>query len=936
MEAGIGTCPPVVETGAAGMSDVPKRPLIVRTFMTHEMGDADIVALSTGRDGELSRIIGAITRSRRASPGALQHVVLYGSRGFGKSFMTRRVQIEVEALDDGAGSVAYVLLPEEQHNLQRSPHAFLDTIALRLANREASGDNAFEDALFQWPRPGEEKQQWRTAMAALENAIDATLPEGRGLVIVVVENFDILLATLFRDEEDEQRLRAWLDRTGNRVMLLATATGTVDIDYDRPLFKAFEPVRLAPWTSDDCIAYFNRQRAHEGRTPLDPGQTAKARAIADFIGGTPRLAQLLAKVLDTQDALTVAETMSALADELAEYYRRRIEDLPPLGRGLLDALIRGGEPASQTELAERVGAKGQSTIARVMDDLQRADIVRGRPAPDSRETLYSVTDRVFVHYYRLRQGSRTARTTPLATILDFLRSFYSRDEQRVQALGHLAAGRPAEGGLFSRLALEGETWTGNDYQEGFASRLDCALEAAHDALGMDAATFSALLDNEPEAGYEICRKIDDIGAIAASIIGICKAQALYRLGHINDAKAVLDNAITMSEENPVAKFIASEEFSIFILYNEKNSSGAAIICQRMCSIPTTTLPPRLALRCLISAAWSYCFLSRHKEAVAIAIHASELARQIGEKRDEAIALRHMAFSLHQLSRFDEALDRGGRSVGLARQAGERREEAISLLIMAQALIALSRHDDAWSKAAESLAIGRQIEDHVVLSLAAALAVDIAVHVSRANVVEIYGEWQALSHAHGDDEDGTDPALWISVLFAAATRARAFTQLDALIKKGGTSLEFVTRPVYFGNENGEVIARIAQHEGRAEGYAAAAGIFPRISAFVARLPPEKRDERWLPNIIAGFAGACRDHGLLRDVATLLTVELAPQASESATLLGILADIDESDDAEAVLARADPDMATLIRKLRDLPDPPPAPVKRPSRRPRKRLG
>ena len=37
----------------------------------------------------------------------------------------------------------------------------------------------------------------------------------------------------------------------------------------------------------------------EGRESLDERSEPKARAIADFIGGNPRLAQLLGEVLDT-------------------------------------------------------------------------------------------------------------------------------------------------------------------------------------------------------------------------------------------------------------------------------------------------------------------------------------------------------------------------------------------------------------------------------------------------------------------------------------------------------------------------------------------------------------------------------------------------------------------------------------------------------------
>lgn len=284
-------------------------------------------------------------RSLSASPGALQHCVIYGPRGFGKSFMTRLIQIETHALAlKKSLPIPFVLLPEEQQNLTRNPHALPSYIAHRLSDLRTGEDSSWGQAMFQWPEPDKEAELWDIAVKRLEQELDLWLPDGSGLAVVVIENFDSLLTSVFKDSPAEQRLRKWLDRPHNRLMLIATATGSVDMDYDRPLFQAFQSVKLTPWSQEACIVYFNRRRTTEGLPRLSPEMEAKARAIADFIGGNPRLAQLLADVIETQDALSVAGTMNALADKLSDYYRRRIDDLAQLSQGLLDALIRGGSP----------------------------------------------------------------------------------------------------------------------------------------------------------------------------------------------------------------------------------------------------------------------------------------------------------------------------------------------------------------------------------------------------------------------------------------------------------------------------------------------------------------------------------------------------------------------------------------------------------------
>ncbi len=979
------------------MTDTVARPLTVRIFMTHDMADEDIEALSTGREAEFRRIMAAIGRSRAASPGVLQHVVMYGARGFGKSFMTRRVQIAVARLVDGAGPVIYLLLPEEQHNLQRSPQAFLDTLAQRLGDAAGGTDKAFAATMFQWPRPGESALLWEAAAARLEAALDAAFPEGRGLVIAVVENFDGLLASLFKDPADEQRLRQWLDRRRNRVMLLATATGTVDIDYERPLFKAFEPVRLLPWSSDDCISYFKKQRERQDKPALTTAQTAKARAIADFIGGTPRLAQLLAEVLDTQEALTVADTMSALADKLAEYYRRRIEDLPPLGRGLLDALIRGGEPASATELAARVNADGQNIIARAMDDLKRADIIRGRAALDGRETLFSVTDRVFVHYYRLRQGSGMALATPLATILDFLKSFYSREEQREQGFGHLVAGRVAEAKLFAQLAQENVPRNAHFYTLDFPNRLNAYLDAAPEGLGVGIADFIKALDDDATKAFDTCLKIPDGSPAVSAVKSVARAQALHRLGFSAQAHAELQNAVAAAGDDATARIIAGLELHNYLVNVLLDESGAYDLACALEVLVSGIQSRRVTLNVLGAKSWSLGALGRHEEAVAVcrqslplaeqsgdlvaqarffrhmafslldlaqygvaaqaASRAVELARATGSQAAEAISLRHLATALGQLGRHDEALSNAYQAAELAKAVGDKRAESdalysimISLLALERfhklvdvarnatalnhdlgdktrksksrfllifAILSIGKYDEAWRTTLAFLNEAMEANDAANSYMGALLALFIATYAPHAEAVALYAACLDAIGGHAFAGEIDVFGLEVGYAFAAAARAVQFDALDRLLEKHGAWLASRTRNFLF-ESNGSVIARVAEAQGRADAYATAAGLLPRLAVYIGQCQPTEYTKPWLPELISAFAAECRDAGLLRDVATLLTSDLSPDAAETAASLRALADFDEAADPEAKLARMDPDTATLIRRLRNLPD------------------
>ena len=1027
------------------MTIPPRSAPLIETFNTHLMADATVTALATAREQETAEILDAIHRNLTVVPGPLQHVVVYAPRGFGKSFMTRLIQIETAKIAPAEGRIIYVLLPEEQHNLTRSPHALLTYLTAKLADQRLGQNRSWTEAAFRWPRPDQEAALWDGAVRDLEAELDASLDGQRGLVIAAIENFDTLLATLFKADPDEQRLRKWLGRAGNRLMLLATGTRTADIDYERPLFQAFQSVRLEPWSSDDCVAYFNRRRALEDKPALDGRTEAKARAIADFIGGNPRLAQLLGDVLETGDAMTVAGTMTALADRLADYYRRRIDDLPPLAQGLVDALIRGGEPCSATELATRVGAQ-QSDIARVMQDLRQADVIRGTPASDSRETMFRIVDRVFVHFYRLRQGNELARTSPLQTILEFLRTFYSREEQREQAARYLQHGQPAEAMVFSRLVREGDgPGTASGYRRGFVSRLRHYLAAAPDAVPLSADEVVALLDGDQPPDLEaICAEGSAGTLLDATVRGAIRAQIRCRMSLLDQADQVLRVVLSEAVGNPAAMTVAAGELGAFLGWERRDRQGARAILEKSAAQCEALASRHLAVMAYLSRAWclsdkpqtaehaivsadhaaalaeqgmdisgharairykafSLCQLGRHEEAIAAADLAATLAEQAGDISQQIEAIGQKTFSLGQLRRHEKAIAAADLAAGLAEQAGDISQQVEAILFKAFSLAELRRHEEAIAAAdfagqagninqqAEAIRfkafslgeLGRHEEAIAVADEAARLATSAGdhrnaawalIHASashralgrlddawnsalsaakdasatvdffakrmaqhavmetaalspRPGIVSAYREWIDLSEANPNAR-GPDPRYWLGTFLAAVMRARAWSDFDQFASEQANWLG-QHRNGLLSSEIGQAIAGIFRDSGRAAGFEAARAVLPRVGRLLkagdrGNLEPIA----WLQPILGAFAEHCRDPGMLRDVAGLLDDALAPDAAQVRALLQALADFDAGRGGEAGLTRVDPDVATWIRRIRNIPEekpPAPAPAK-----------
>lgn len=887
---------------------------LVQSFNTHRMGDDLISALMTGRGPERDTIVAQVRANLKASPGNLQHVIIYGARGFGKSFLVRAVQMELRKLAE-KDALAFVLLPEEQHNLVHGQAGLLEYVSLKLRDLRTGADESWKGARFSWPDPEKARAAWEKAEQELERELDASFPDNKGLAVVVVENFDFLLGSVFKEKPAQQLLRKWLARQGNRCMLLATATGAVDLDYDQPLFQAFLSLQLPPWSREECIEYFNRRRDLGQRPPLDAEEQAKVRAIADFIGGTPRLAQLLADVFDVEqgfkggDPLSVAAIMDALVDKLAEYYRNRLEDLPPLARGLLDALIRGGEPCSATELAQRVGTE-QNVIARVVRDLQRADMIRGLPAPQGREKLFRVVDRVFAHYYRVRQGQVQAVDSPLSTILDFLRAFYSQEEHKAQARRFLEAGRPAEADVFARLALEGAAARGfNTYRRHFVYRLSSLLLAAPEAWHGTAHEVEEQLDTNPAQLAHACATLPPTGTpLENAVRAAVQAQACARMGLTAKAEEILDSACEQATDDPAATIVVASEGNFFFASEKKAWRKAEQYAALVREQHREGLAPVLQSIALRDQARILDISGPPEEALAAATEAAELAAQAGDVWGQAMAMQYKASALGSLDRHEEAVATATEAAKLAAQAGDTSEQAWAMRLKASILNKTARFEEAFSAAHCAFDLALSVGAPSLISATVFQALRAAGAATLPEIPELLERWFEWAGA------------WLAPLSRHERRAWFEENLpNRLI------LSLL----------GQAIARVGADKGRAAGFEAAHNILSRLAGFFAELPEQERPQDWLTNIGSAFARGCHDAGLLRDVAGLLRGELAgtlpTNAKGQAGLLEALAVYEEAGERrQDVLARTDPDVALWIRRIRDLPEEQAPPPKRRKRR------
>ena len=843
---------------------------LLSAFNPHEFPESTVRAIATGREADLAEVL----RTVRGNLGSetIQHVLLTAPRGYGKSFMMRHIQLELERIArEERLALRVVLMPEEL------PHVKEPETLIRELTRELTG-GAATDAELTWHE--DEGEAWDSAVLDLRAAIAQQVGEG-GLFVAEVENFDVLLRRAFPSEVDVQRLRNLLNESGGRMMLIAaSATGAVDRDYDCTLFHQFSEIRLEPWSVQECMAFFDRQRRQAGKPPLSKTASAQAQAVATFIGGTPRLATLLGDALFDEDVLRAADLLQRLVDELTPYYKERVEALPNRAQKLFDALLRGGEPATQSELARRVNANGQAAIADTFNRLKSERIVTGDKAPKSAEVLYRVADRLFAHYYRRRIVDHGRDVCPLEGLVDLLADYFSPEEKREKAVEFFRTNRLAEARVMARLY---------DTERGVsrASRW-WILNILQSYL-----IPSQLL---PHATLPVVEQLRAVAAAAAD-------------ADVNRTRALIDDALkTADPKGRVLLLLARSQLDVY----EGVDTGLAAVADADALIAEHGLS-KLKPMVDLSRAWSLVTAGRHQDAYALA---SELAERLEEPGDRATALRLAAFSLGQQGEYTAAAEMAARAAEQARTGGNVREEAVALRVaafnlvqrgdaktalgMAERAAERAREGDDTREEAISLRLAAlcldQLGEHAAAAAMAARAAERALVVGEfreAAFAEIMRAWDFRLLGHFEEA------------FAALAEA---AQLTASIGEDRQLRELITTRA---SKLGQGIS-----DALAGGTLTIDSLHDLLGAAGERFAPASSSQDLLASFVSGVAGSAstmEDTETMETIAETIARHFPGRFHDEANNLRAAAAYLRAGRDPAVLVRIDPDVAATIQRL-----------------------
>jgi Flp pilus assembly protein TadD/Cdc6-like AAA superfamily ATPase len=384
----------------------------IKQFYPYSPRKADFEQLSysfVAREALLEELIAAIREQADAE--ALQHWMILGMRGMGKSHLIALVYQTVKNSVDLNERWIPLLMHEEEQSVF-SLHTLFIRFLTQLGEEIAHTDQKKSEAIFDFldmQRNGNKTQEeiLESVVAFLKDFVR----ESSKRLLVLMENSDDIFSRYISKKNDIKKFRNILQH--DKFMLLIATSPTFFDKISKPsapLYQFFRIRSLELLTYEQSVDLMNRWRTSD--TQLSEKNSPsfqfdkddyKLRALYHLTGGNPRVLLFLYMAIKGQDGIQSAvETFSKLLEEdLSNYYLSRLRDLSNQVQPIILALAESDKNLTQKEISQKTFLPMKS-IGTAMLRLEKESLIRPVTEKKGKNTLYTLTDHLFRLWHQWR------------------------------------------------------------------------------------------------------------------------------------------------------------------------------------------------------------------------------------------------------------------------------------------------------------------------------------------------------------------------------------------------------------------------------------------------------------------------------------------------------------------------------------------------------
>ncbi len=297
------------------------------------MSYEELKSCFVGRQPLLDELLDTLREQAGAS--TLQHWMILGSRGMGKTHLIRLFHHEIIEDPDLTKLWLPILMHEEEQVVFNLPTLFTRIIEMLAESLENRGcrDAALSTSAFLDTLRDKAKGQTQLLDRATAYLKQFSMDQGRRLV-VLLENADDLLTKCLPKESDVRKLRKMLSLDNFMLIIGASPTFFPRISKPKGVFYDFFRLRrlelLTFQQALELLQKWAQQETDEARLAAFSNADYRLRVMYHLTGGNPRLLYFLYKAISNVDSLEDAsstfETM--LEEDLTAYYLSRMRDIP--------------------------------------------------------------------------------------------------------------------------------------------------------------------------------------------------------------------------------------------------------------------------------------------------------------------------------------------------------------------------------------------------------------------------------------------------------------------------------------------------------------------------------------------------------------------------------------------------------------------------------
>ena len=428
----------------------------IKQFYPYSPRKANLEQLSysfVARESLLEELITTIRKQADAE--ALQHWMILGMRGMGKSHLIALVYQTVKNSADLNRRWIPLLMHEEEQSVF-SLHTLFIRFLTQLAEEIANTDKKKSEAIFDFLNI--QRNENKTQEEILESVVaflkDFVRETGKRL-LVLMENSDDIFNRSISKKNDIKKFRNILQHD-NFMLLIATSPTFFDgiSKPSAPLYRFFRMRSLELLTYEQSVDLMNRwgksdTKLSEKNSPslqFDKNDY-KLRALYHLTGGNPRVLLFLYMAIKGQDGIENAvETFSKLLEEdLSYYYLSRLRDVSNQMQPIILALAESDKNLTQTEISQKTFLPMKS-IGTAMLRLEKEGLIRPVTEKKGKNTLYTLTDNLFRIWHQWRISAHNKEI--IKAVVMCVAVWYKKEELEQWSMSHGIIG------MYSKKALQ--------------------------------------------------------------------------------------------------------------------------------------------------------------------------------------------------------------------------------------------------------------------------------------------------------------------------------------------------------------------------------------------------------------------------------------------------------------------------------------------------